>query len=59
MVMSWAGCLIGTTLRPGDRAGVTLPGPEGLWVVTGASPEVAEEVQHKRANHQVSTALET
>ncbi|WP_148612936.1 ABC transporter ATP-binding protein [Nocardioides rubriscoriae] len=33
---------LGTTLRPGDRTGVVLPGPEGLWVVSGASPQVAE-----------------
>ncbi len=36
---------LGTTLRPGDRAGVTLPGPEGLWVVTDAPNQDAHLVQ--------------
>ncbi len=50
---------LGTTLRPGDRTGVMLPGPQGLWAVTGASPGAAEEVQHRPATHHVVTAPET
>lgn len=37
---------LGTALRPGDRTGVQMPGPEGLWVVdrqgaAGESPHIS------------------
>ncbi len=35
----------GTTLRPGDRAGVALPDPEGLWAVRDAVTEHADQAQ--------------
>ena len=43
---------LGTILRPGDRSGVLLPGPEGLWAVADPMPEPAEQAeqaQHPRA----------
>ncbi len=39
---------LGTTLRPGDRTGLMLPGPEGLWAVAGTTPEAAGQVQRSR-----------
>ncbi len=39
---------LGTTLRPGDRTGVLLPGPEELWVVrdavVGAAPRSPDAI---------------
>lgn len=35
---------LGTTLRPGDRTGVQLPGPDGLWAVDQPGAEEASQV---------------
>ncbi len=35
---------LGTTLRPGDRVGVRLPGPEGLWAVGDAGRRTTRHV---------------
>jgi len=37
---------LGTTLRPGDRTGVQLPGPDGLWVVDHPGAEDASQIPH-------------
>ncbi len=37
---------LGTALRPGDRTGLQLPGPDGLWAVAGAVPELADQFRH-------------
>lgn len=43
----------GTTLRPGDRSGVLLPGPGGLWAVPGSLPVPVIQVQHPATGSDV------
>ncbi|MEP7089015.1 MAG: ABC transporter ATP-binding protein [Nocardioidaceae bacterium] len=45
---------LGTTLRPGDRTGLMLPAPDGLWAVVGAEPGLAEQVPRPLARSEVS-----
>jgi len=44
---------LGTMLRPGDRTGVKLPGPDGLWAVPDVMPEAAEQVRQQRVRSEV------
>ncbi len=37
---------LGTTLRPGDRTGVQIPGPGGLWAVDHPGVEDASQISH-------------
>jgi len=39
---------LGTAVRPGSRVGVVLPGPEGLWAVSGHVPDHSPQTQEAR-----------
>ena len=47
---------LGTMLRPGDRAGVELPGPDGLWAVPDVVPAPVEEARRSCVGSEVLPA---